>query len=64
MRCLLCLFQLVLSLNPRKQSRKCLISYYKTSVITCLLKHFNVDHPIFSKKFKNKLIVKGEEILK
>jgi hypothetical protein len=33
---MLCYSKLVLFLNPRKQLRKGLISYYKTNGITCL----------------------------
>jgi hypothetical protein len=37
-------------LNPKKELRRGLISYYKTSGITCLHKHLDADHLVIFKK--------------
>jgi hypothetical protein len=58
-RCLLCHFQLVVSMNSRKRLRKGLVTYYKTSGITCLQKHLDVDHSVIYKRLKNNLQRKG-----
>ncbi len=55
MHCLLCHFQPVVFTNSRKQLRKGLITYYKTSDITCLQKHLDVDHLPIYKKFQEKI---------
>ncbi len=55
MRCLLCHFQFVVSVNSRKQLRKGLVTYYKTSGITCMYKHLDVDHSTIYKRFQEKI---------
>jgi hypothetical protein len=40
------LFQFCVFLNPRKKLRKCLILYYETSGITCILKHLIIFEKI------------------
>jgi len=43
-RCLLCHSQPIVFMNSRELLRKSLITYYKTSGITSLQKHFDTDH--------------------
>jgi len=38
--------------NPRTQTRKGLIAYYKTNGITFLKKHVDADHYLISKKIE------------
>jgi len=52
MRYLLCHYQLVVSMNSRKQLRKGLIQYSKTSGITCLQFFFDAEHLVIYKKFQ------------
>ncbi len=51
----LCCSNPVLSLNPRKQLKKGLISYYKTNGITCLRKHVDRDHSIIFRFFEKEV---------
>jgi hypothetical protein len=64
MRCLLCHFQPVIFVNSRKQLKKGLITYYKTSGITCLYKHLDVDNLVIYKKFQEKINNQGKENVK
>jgi len=52
MCCLLCHPQLVVFVNLRKQLGKGLITYYKTSGITCLQKHLDANHSTIYKRFQ------------
>jgi hypothetical protein len=53
----LCCSKPVLSLNPRKQLKKGLISYYKTNGITCLRKDVDRDHFTILDFLKRKLMI-------
>ncbi len=52
MHCLLCHFQPIVSVNLKKQLRKGLVTYYKTSGIACLQKHLDANHSIIYKRFQ------------
>ncbi len=52
--CLLCHFQPIVYMNSRKRLRKGLVTYYKTSGITCLQKHLDVNHSIIYKRSPKK----------
>ncbi len=52
---LLCHFQPVVSMNSRKQLKKGLVTYYKTTGITCLQKHLDVDHSTIYKRFQEEI---------
>jgi len=58
MHCILYYQELVIGINLRIQTRKRLISYYKTNGITSLKKHVDVKHTIITKLFKEKIFVK------
>jgi hypothetical protein len=60
MCCLLCHSQLV-SVNSRKQLRKGLIMYYKTSGTTCLHKKLDANHSTIYKKFQKEINNQGKE---
>jgi hypothetical protein len=47
--------------NSRKQLRKGLVTYYKTSGITCLWKHLDVDHSTIYKRFQEETNNQGKE---
>jgi hypothetical protein len=47
--------------NSRKQLRKGLVTYYKTSGITCLHKHFDANHLTIYKKFQEEINNQGKE---
>jgi len=64
LHCLLCHFQHLVFMNSKKQLRKGLVGYYKTSGITCLQKHLGAYIQQFIKGFKNKLIMKGNKMLR
>jgi hypothetical protein len=51
MCCMLCYLNLMFFRNTRTKLKKGLISYYKTSEITCLRKHVDAYHFII---FRNK----------
>ncbi len=51
----LCCSKPILSLNPRKQLKKGLISYYKTNGITCLRKHVDRDQSIIFRFFEKEV---------
>jgi len=51
-RCLLCYNAPMNVSNPRTQTRKGLIAYYKTNGITFLKKHVDADHYLISKKIE------------
>ncbi len=61
MHCLLCHLQHVVYVNSRKQLRKGLVTYYKTSGITCLWKHLDVDHSTIYKRFQEETNNQGKE---
>jgi hypothetical protein len=61
MHYLLCHFQPIVSMNSRKVLRKGLITYYKTSGITCLHKHLDVNHSTIYKIFQEKINNQGKE---
>ncbi len=61
MCCLLCHSQVIIFVNSRKKLRKGLISYYKTSGITCLHKHFDVEHLVIYKKFQEEINNQGRK---
>ncbi len=46
---------LVVGINPRVQTRKGLISYYKTNGITSLRKHVDVDHFFIAQMFEEEM---------
>jgi len=48
-------------MNSRKMLRKGLITYYKTSGITCLHKHLDVNHSTIHKIFQEKINNQGKE---
>jgi hypothetical protein len=48
-------------MNSRKQLSKGLISYYKTSGITCLHKHLDAEHLVTYKKFKEEFNNQGRK---
>jgi len=50
-----CCSKPIFSLNPRKQLKKGLISYYKTNGITCLRKHVDRDHSISFRFFEKEV---------
>jgi hypothetical protein len=50
-----CCSKLIFSLNPRKQLKKGLLSYYKTNGITCLRKHVDRDHSIIFRFFEKEV---------
>jgi len=64
MRCLLCHYQHILFVNSKKQSKKSLPTYYKTSGITCLQKHLDVDHLSIYKRFQEYMNNEGKENVK
>jgi hypothetical protein len=41
--------------NSRKQLRKGLVTYYKTSGITCLQKHLDADHSTIYNRFQEEI---------
>ncbi len=51
-------------MNSRKHLRKGLVTYYKTSGITCLQKHLDVAHSTIYKRFQEELIIKGKKMLR
>jgi hypothetical protein len=51
----LCCSEPILSLNPRKQLKKGLISYYKTNGITYLKKHVDRVHSIIFRFFEKEV---------
>jgi len=51
MHCLLCHSQPIVSMNLRKQLKKGLVTYYKTSGIARLQKHLDANHSIIYKRF-------------
>jgi hypothetical protein len=55
LHCLLCHFKLVISMNSRKQLRKGLLTYYKTSGMTYLQKHLNANHFVIYKRFQKEI---------
>jgi hypothetical protein len=64
MCCIFCHDNLVNATNLRTQSRKGLISYYKTNGITFLRKHVNANHGQIAKIFEeevNNLFIGKEE---
>jgi hypothetical protein len=64
MRCIFCFNNLVNATNPRTQSRKGLISYYKTNGIYFFLKHVDAYHGQIGKIFEkevNSLMTRKEE---
>ncbi len=61
MHCLLCHCQPIVFVNSRKQVRKGLVTYYKTSGITCLQKHLDVDHSTIYKGFQEEINNQGEK---
>ncbi len=63
MRCLLCHSQPIVSVNSRKQLRKGLITYYKTSGITCLQKNLDVDYSTIYNGFQEKINNQGKKIV-
>jgi hypothetical protein len=52
MRCILCYSIPINASNLKTQTRKRLISHYKTNGITSLKKHVNLNHIVFSLKRK------------
>jgi hypothetical protein len=52
MHCILCHKNLVNATNPRTQSRRRLISHFKTNGITSFRKHVDVDHGPIAKIFE------------
>ncbi len=55
MHYLLCHSQPIVFVNSRKQLRKGLVTYYKTSGITCLQKHLNVDDSTIYEGFQEEI---------
>jgi hypothetical protein len=51
----LCCSKPILPLNPRKELKKGLISYYKTNGITCLRIHAGRDHSIIFRFFEKEV---------
>jgi hypothetical protein len=47
--------------NSRKKIRKGLITYYKTSGITCLQKNLDANHSIMYKRFQKEINNQGKE---
>ncbi len=64
MCCLLCHSQPIVYMNSRKQLRKGLVTYYKTSGITCLQKHLDVDHSTIYNGFQKEMNNQGKENVK
>ncbi len=48
----------------KKQLRKGLVTYYKTSGITCLQKHLDVDHSTIYNGFQEEMNNQGKENVK
>ncbi len=59
--CLLCHFQPIVFMNSRELLRKGLITYYKTSGITTLQKHFDLDHSTIYKKIQEEINKEGRK---
>jgi hypothetical protein len=61
MHCLLCHFQPIIFMNSRKKLKKGLVTYYKTSGMTCLQKHLDADHLVIYKRFQKEINNEGKE---
>ncbi len=61
MRCLLCHSQSFSFMNSRKQLRKGQVTYYKTSGITSLQKHLDVNHSTIYKRLQEEINNQGKE---
>jgi hypothetical protein len=61
MRCIFCYQEPIIGINSRTQTRKRLISYYKTNGITFFKKHADVKHIVIVKMFEEKVnfLLKG-----
>ncbi len=62
MRCVTCYNSPVLFCNPKTQTRKGLILYNTTNMITTLKKHVNANHSIIAKMFEEEMnsLLKGK----
>jgi hypothetical protein len=56
MHCIFCYQKPVIGIYLRTQTRKGLISYYKTNGITSLKKHVDAKHTIIAKMFEEEVI--------
>jgi hypothetical protein len=54
-------FQPVVYANSKKQLKKGMVTYYKTSGITCLQKHLDADHSTIYKRFQEEINYQGKE---
>jgi hypothetical protein len=55
---------LFLQIKKKSYLKKGLLSYYKTSGITCLQKHLDAKHSVIYKKFQEEInIIKGKKML-
>ncbi len=61
MRCLLCHSQSFSFMNSRKKLRKGQVTYYKTSGITSLQKHLDVNHSTIYKRLQEEINNQGKE---
>ncbi len=63
MHCILCYIGPINASNLRTETRKKLISYYKTNWITSLKKHVDAHHTIVSKIFEEEMnkLMQGKE---
>jgi hypothetical protein len=55
MHCIFCYQKLVIGIYLRTQTRKGLISYYKTNGITSLKKDVDAKHTVIAKMFEEKI---------
>jgi len=55
MCCILCYQKFITRINSKTQTRKGLISYYKTNGITSLKKHVDVKHIVIIKMFEEEV---------